>query len=294
MKLSSSELSALSKHAEDAARAAGRYIQSRVDAHHIKHHKEDVDSLASQVVTEVDLKAQEIILSHLHTSITDQDLGLLTEEAADDNSRSDKAYFWCIDPLDGTLPFTERTSGYAVSVALITNEGDPVIGVVYIPDLDACYASIKGEGVRLNDVPFRHESTLDDHLHVYLDRSFRSESYAELVTSEADKWAAEQKLPLVQYHFGFGAVRNAIGVMTSTNGCYFKFPKRKVGGGSTWDFAATRLFFEELELSVSDFSGSKLHLNNPHTTFMSECGVLYATDGELAKFIRKMSAELAV
>ena len=81
----------------------------------------------------------------------------------------------------------------------------------------------------------------------------------------------------------FGAVRNAIGVMTSRKGCYFKFSKKSQGGGSIWDFAATRLFFEELGLWVSNTDGKPLKLNNPQTTFMNEEGVLFATEVKLAK-----------
>lgn len=209
--------------------------------------------------------------------------GLLTEEAADDQSRLEKDYFWCIDPMDGTLPFTEGRTGYAVSIALVTRSGDPVVGVVYVPDLAACYAAIKGAGVKLNDEPFmREDAVAHDTLHVYMDRSLQSEAYFDMVTNQLSEWTAQK---IIQYHADFGAVRNALGVMTSGFGCYFKFPKKRKGGGSIWDYAATRLFFEELGLHVSDAQGKKLHLNTPKTTFMHENGVLYTTNTAISDFI---------
>lgn len=279
--------------ASHAASAAGEYIQSQFNANPRIQHKEGGASTASQVVTEVDAGAQEIILSHLEEITTSHDFGLLTEEAVDDMSRTQKDYFWCIDPMDGTLPFVEGKTGYAVSIALVSQKGDPVIGVVVVPDQSLCYSSIKGAGVLVNNEPFvRGVNGASDILHVFMDRSFQKETYCEQVTSELDQWAKEQRLTGVRYNWALGAVRNALGVMTSEMGCYFKFPKEPQGGGSTWDYAATRLFFEELGMCVSDASGNRIHLNQAETTFMNTVGVLYATHSPLSTFIRSLGDQI--
>lgn len=282
--LTTTELERLCEAAKQAAVAAGKYIQSQFDEHYERQHKAGGDSLASQVVTAVDFKAQEIILDHLQHTLEKYDLGLLTEELADDRSRVEKAYFWCIDPMDGTLPFTEHRTGFSVSIALISSAGDPVVGVVYVPDLEACYSSIKCAGVLLNGHPFIRKEGLNDVIHFYMDRSFQSEPYYDFVKAQFSEFA-NQHSAAIQYHADFGGVRNAIGVMSSGKGCYFKFPKKQQGCGSIWDYAATRLFFEELGLCVSDAAGQKLHLNNWKTTFMNDVGVLYATDEVLVRFI---------
>ncbi|MFT6856528.1 MAG: 3'-phosphoadenosine 5'-phosphosulfate (PAPS) 3'-phosphatase [Cyclobacteriaceae bacterium] len=292
-KLAKRNLRALCDTAIIAATQAGRYIQSQFDQHYITQSKEGGDSLASQVVTEVDIKAQKIILAHLEKSIIAYDLGLLTEELEDDHSRAVKDFFWCIDPMDGTLPFTERRTGYAVSIALISKAGDPEIGVVYIPDLAVCYSAIKGEGLAINNKPFlRDENRAVDSLHMYMDRSFTTEPYFELVKNQLKELAERQKVT-VQFHENFGGVRNAIGVMISGKGCYFKFPKKKKGCGSIWDYAATRLFFEELSLPVSNAKGDSLHLNNLPTTFMNDVGILYATEEKLSAFIKELGRKIA-
>ncbi|MEM7552098.1 MAG: inositol monophosphatase family protein [Bacteroidota bacterium] len=286
--LSYTELSDLNKIAIKAATEAGQYIQSQFDGQYVKQRKEGGDSLASQVVTEVDLKAQEIILKHLKKSIQLHDFGLLTEESADDRSRLIKDYFWCIDPMDGTLAFTEHRPGYAVSIALISKSGDPLVGVVYVPDEVLCYSATKGLGIKLNDLPFLRKEIQDDEtLHVYMDRSFKSEEYFDSVKFRFTQWM-EQQNQNIQFHADFGGVRNAIGVMTSGQGCYFKFPKKRKGCGSIWDYAATRLFLEELGLHVSNAQGDRLHLNDPKTTFMNSQGILYATDEKLKEFILEL------
>ncbi len=292
--LTRTELKTLRDTAITAAAEAGQYIQSQFDQHYVKQTKVGGDSLASQIVTEVDIEAQRIILSYLEESIGSHDLGLLTEESEDDESRAVKDYFWCIDPMDGTLPFTEQRTGYAVSIALISNAGDPVIGVVYIPDLADCYASIQGEGVSLNNQPFmRNESQDKNTIHVFMDQSFKAESYFEFVTTQLEALTLKSMARQIVYHSSFGGVRNAIGVMSSGAGCYFKFPKSRPGCGSIWDYAATRLFFEELGLPVSDAKGASLHLNNTTTTFMNHGGILYSTNDKLVKSIQEIGAKVA-
>ena len=292
MELKETQLKELLQVAKDAAIDAGRHIQSQFDQHYVKQSKVGGDSLASQVVTEVDFKAQEIILNHLSNSMVEYDLGLLTEESVDDESRAVKDYFWCIDPMDGTLPFTEHRTGYAVSIALITKACDAVVAVVYIPDLEECYSAVKHQGVWLNNKSYtRNPKTQGEAIDVYWDSSFKSEPYFEYLVKELTKHAQSKNWE-IRFHFDFGGVRNAIGVMQSAYSCYFKFPKKVKGCGSIWDYAATSLFFQELDLGVTDASGNTLHLNRSKTTFMNEVGIMYATDQKLSQFILELGEKL--
>ncbi|MFK7852270.1 MAG: inositol monophosphatase [Akkermansiaceae bacterium] len=108
--------------AEAAARSAADVTRQAASDPVRVEEKEGGDSRASQIVTEVDIKCQTAILEVLEPSFQKYDLGLLTEELEDDGSRLEKPAFWCVDPLDGTLPFTERRPGYAVSIALVARD----------------------------------------------------------------------------------------------------------------------------------------------------------------------------
>lgn len=292
MMLTRSHLAQLCELSKSAALMAGEFIQSQFEVNVVKERKVGGDSLASQVVTEVDIKAQEIILNHLQESIQTYDLGLLTEEAVDDQSRLQKDYFWCIDPLDGTMAFTEHRTGYAVSIALISKAGDPVIGVVYIPDLKECYYAYTSSGVFLNNQPFVRNSAQNKTIHWYMDQSFLSFPSYERVKKQFEEWVLTSDYTEIEYHSDFGAVRNAIGIITSPSACYFKFPKKTNGAGSIWDYASTRLFMKELGLWISNAHGHTLHLNNPITTFMNHQGILYATDQNMAEFVIELGEEL--
>ncbi|MBT3468503.1 MAG: inositol monophosphatase, partial [Opitutae bacterium] len=126
-------LKELTTHAVQAAREAGELIRSYQDREVEVLHKEGGDTYASQVVTEVDRKAQDAILQILGPPCEEFDLAVLTEESEDDGSRFEKKFFWCIDPMDGTLPFIRKEPGYSVSIGLVAKDGSPRIGVVYDP-----------------------------------------------------------------------------------------------------------------------------------------------------------------
>jgi len=109
--LSSAILLELADAATGAALEAGKLITSYREREVKVLHKEAGDTLASQVVTEVDELSQQLILQALAPSTERYDLALLTEESEDDGSRFVQDAFWCIDPMDGTLPFTQGIPG---------------------------------------------------------------------------------------------------------------------------------------------------------------------------------------
>lgn len=139
----------LTSLAQEAAVEAGHYIQSQLDSHLNIAYKQNMGSLASSIVTEVDGIAQSIILKQL-SQASDRcnglEFGLLAEESVDNRSRLDCDYFWAVDPLDGTLAFTQGTSGYSVCIALVHQSGEVVMGVVYDPREQIIYQAIKSQG----------------------------------------------------------------------------------------------------------------------------------------------------
>ncbi len=72
---------------------------------------------------------------------------------------------WLIDPLDGTTNYAHRLPFYAVSIALEL-DGEPLCGVVALPELGYEFCALRGEGARLNDEPIAVSSVavLDDAL----------------------------------------------------------------------------------------------------------------------------------
>ena len=279
------DLQSLAETAVAAARSAGQIISESSNQEIEVEHKDGGHTYASQVVTEVDRKAQDVILETLNLSCDEYDFALLTEESEDDHSRFQKEYFWCIDPLDGTLPFTKKEPGYSVSIALVAKCGKPQIGVVYDPVHDVLWEAAIGRGLKKNNQPWMMNSN-SDVLNFTYDRSFEKHPERQRVLDELNSYA--QAIGLTKVHatqYG-GAVINACYALESAPGCHFKFAKPEEGGGSIWDYAATACLFEQAGAFVSDVYGDALDLNRSDSTFMNHRGAVYATDTSLASKIR--------
>lgn len=283
-------LAELTQHAVQAALDAGTLIRSYRDRKVEVLHKEGGDTYASQVVTEVDRKAQDSILRILGPSCEEYEIALLTEESEDDGSRFEKECFWCIDPMDGTLPFIRGEPGYSVSIALVARDGSPMIGVVFDPVHDVLWQATKGQGVRRNGEPWTLDASSQELTFTY-DRSFKDHSERDRVLRELEGYAYSIGLKkLASTQFG-GAVINACHALESAPGCHFKFAKPQEGGGSLWDYAATACLYEEAGAVVGDVHGAPLDLNRPDSTFMNHRGAVYATDENLARCIRRILAQ---
>lgn len=286
MKLSASDLIELADLAISAATEAGQMI-ARSRPTDVQH-KAGADSLASQVVTEIDRRSEDIILDILTPTLERFDLGLLTEERDDDRGRLSTDCFWCIDPLDGTLPFIEGTPGYAVSIALVGRDGTPLIGVIYDPVEATVVHAISGVGAFRDHRPWPTEPLpRGDVLSVFADRSFLARDDHDVVVDALEDIARDMGLAGLELQTTGGAVMNASGVLANPAACYFKYPGPS-GGGSLWDFAATACLFHEVGAVATDIHGGPLDLNRADSTNMNHRGVLFATDETLARQIRAL------
>ncbi len=283
MTLTSSDLTALSERACSAARAAGTFIANARPR--VVEEKPEATSAASSVVTDIDRESERMILDALAPTISCHDVGVLSEETPDTKQRLTKQYFWCIDPLDGTLAFVEGNPlpGFAVSIALVSQAGTPVIGVVYEPTSGTLHHAVAGHGVFTDGAPRAQIRTESKTLSVFFDRSFQTAPMYQAVLDSLH--AANDDVAI---NLGAGAVMNACRALDNAPACYFKYPKQTRGGGSLWDFAATACLFAEAGAVATDIYGQPLELNRADSTFMNHRGVLYATDPQIAQLVRKL------
>ena len=249
-----------------AALSAGRFIQANRERP-LQVASKGFASQASDVVTEIDLQAQAVILEHLAATVQRYDLGVLAEEGEQDDSRLRKHAFWTIDPLDGTQYFIEDRPGYATSIALVSQAGQTILGVVYDPINDHLYQSIRGEGVTLNGQPLPALSTEQQvtPVHWFADRSLRQ---------HRDFQRYQQDFEL---RFAGGAVMNILQLLTHPNSCYVKAPKPSLGGCAIWDLAAVSLMLEELGGSSQFYDGQALQLNRAESVFFNDVGLVFAS-----------------
>ena len=273
-----------------AAREAARLIQSIDRSELQRNFKAAGSSAASRLVTEVDLRSEALIREHLQASCAKWDIVFVGEESSQSApgvtpERLLKPYFWCVDPLDGTLPFVEGSPGYAVSIALVEQSGIPLIGIVYDPVTATLTHAIRGQGAYRNLSTMIRKNSAATSLIVFADASFRThDNYEELVDT-LNACAQDSGLDDVAIVYGSGAVKNACQVLEHPAACYVKLPKPEDGGGSIWDYAATACIVSEAGGWASNIHGEPLELNRQGSTFMNHQGVVYASSEAIGRYL---------
>ncbi|UCC43542.1 MAG: inositol monophosphatase [Candidatus Zixiibacteriota bacterium] len=138
--LSRKEKRQLRTFAEETARGAGKLLRRGFMRSKKVTLKGRIDP-----VTQYDLKSEKYITSRIRRSWPDHDI--LTEEG--NSKRSESAFCWVIDPLDGTVNYAHGFPVYCVSIGLQYNER-PVLGAVYDPERNEMFSAAVGMGASLN------------------------------------------------------------------------------------------------------------------------------------------------
>jgi 3'(2'), 5'-bisphosphate nucleotidase len=107
------------------------------------HVEQKADADDREPVTQADKLANELIVQRLQSEFPKD--GILAEESIDTSRRLSKQRVWMIDPLDGTNGFIAGNGDFAVQIGL-TEDGAPVVGVVYLPLTDVLYWAARGAG----------------------------------------------------------------------------------------------------------------------------------------------------
>jgi 3'(2'), 5'-bisphosphate nucleotidase len=128
----------LLKTAINASIEGGHAIMEVYASDFAVEHKDDKSPL-----TLADKNCNEVIESFL----TKTNIPILSEEGAKITyaDRKDWQYSWLVDPLDGTKEFVKRNGEFTVNIALIHN-GNPIMGVIYVPVKEELYFAMEGLG----------------------------------------------------------------------------------------------------------------------------------------------------
>jgi 3'-phosphoadenosine 5'-phosphosulfate (PAPS) 3'-phosphatase len=297
------DLQELLATAISAAKAAGELIESYRDKDLDVTHKGLGGSLSGEVVTDVDLRCQTLIESRLKPLSERYAIAFIGEESADHTARFDGDYSWLVDPIDGTLAFIEKREGYSVSIGLIDQEGEPLLGVVFDPFNQRLYSAANDCGKLCQTVVANVEVPGADidvsHTHkgmliCYLDQSYKNDSRYDSVLQHLSSQAKDNGFAGIQVVAQYGAALNACSVLEShLNGqsaVYFKLPKEK--GGSIWDYAASAAIFKASNRPVSDLDGKPLDLNRKDSTYLNHKGFVFASDVVLYQWVLNVCGQL--
>ncbi len=108
------------------------------------------EMLAHDIKLALDVQTQDLIALKLLTAFPDH--ALYGEEGIAGNQ--DSEWQWIVDPIDGTVNYFYGIPHYCISIAL--RRGDDIqLGVIYDPQRDELWQTIKGGATLLNDRPVR-------------------------------------------------------------------------------------------------------------------------------------------
>jgi len=173
------------------------------------------------LVTEADRQADQLIQKIIQEKFPGE--GILSEENSTKFPASKHA--WVIDPLDGTVNFSQGLHYWGISIAHLVN-GQPEHGVVYFPAIDEMYTASRGGGAFFNGSPLSIEDgPRDEHFPLFVHCSRMHQRYR--VKSRFKK----RSLGAAAYHLCLVAKHTAALALESTT--------------KLWDFAAGWLIIEE-------------------------------------------------
>lgn len=124
-----------------AVKQAGDLVKERFDRYESLQRKGSF----GDVVTEVDVLAEKLILSHISEAFPHHEIR--SEEAGQHGEPSD--WLWLVDPLDGTNNFAVGLPVFTVSISVMYQR-EPVLGVVFEPMTGRLFVSGLHEGSHCN------------------------------------------------------------------------------------------------------------------------------------------------
>jgi myo-inositol-1(or 4)-monophosphatase len=228
---------------------------------------------AKDVVTEVDGRAEEIIVGHIRRNFPDHNI--LAEEGGMRDGQHASPYLWIIDPLDGTANYAADLAASCVSIAVAHNE-QTVLGVVYNPFRDELYVAERGKGATLNGQPINVSGN---------QRLEKAMVCFDLGYNEAK--AVQQLKEAVYIRPRVRTMRivgsSVIGMVNVAVGRFDLFYHQSL---SPWDLAAALLILEEAGATITDRDGQPAHYSKPaivaatpgvHGLFMQTLADFYKT-----------------
>jgi 3'(2'), 5'-bisphosphate nucleotidase len=247
--LGDTRLDALREGIIALAREAAARILTVYDSDFAVEHKDDRSPL-----TAADLAAHHCIVAGLERLAPD--IPVLSEESAQDVPalvRRQWSRMWLVDPLDGTREFVKRNGEFTVNIALIDEDGAPVLGVVQAPVTGALWHGQRGRGAFRRDgdvdTAIRTRAPASAPLRVAASRSHRDER------TEAFMARMGEVEPI-----GIGSSLKFCRLAEGAMDVYPRF-----GPTSEWDTAAGQCVLEAAGGVVVDPRGRALRYNQRDT-----------------------------
>lgn len=196
---------------------------------------------ASDLVSRADKEAEVMFVNFLSKLLPEA--GFTAEEGT--STKKGEEYNWIIDPLDGTTNYLYGMPVYCTSVALMKKD-ELILGVIFDPSHDECFAAAKGEGATLNGktISVSNEKELSHSLLAtgfpYDDKG-RLRDFLNILAEINESTRGIRRLGSAALDLAYVACGRLEG--------FYEY------GLQPWDCAAGALIVQEAGGAVSDFKG---------------------------------------
>ncbi|MDD4333348.1 MAG: inositol monophosphatase [Patescibacteria group bacterium] len=216
------------------------------------------------IVTEIDLKAEKIIIDKIKRAFPDHNI--LSEESIASNK--DSEYSWVVDPIDGTINFYHATAPFRVAICL-TKNGSPLLSTIYNPIKNELYYAEKGKGATINNKPIR------------VNKNKKAENSVVMTHISSKEDARERTISALNSIFNKTLHMRAFGsgIAAMTYVASGKFDVFFNVRTYPWDILAGALLIEEAGGIVTDIEGKKITLKS---------NSVLATNGKVHKQILEL------
>ena len=235
-------------HIRRIAAEAGRVI--------LAHYGEEVPvdyKADDSPLTQADRAAHRLIVDRLRSAFPE--IPILSEESEPEEIADRRSWtrFWLVDTLDGTKEFIKQTGQFTVNIALV-EDGESVLGVVYIPAQNVTYFARRGDGA------FRQDGD-DDPVEI----TARVASSERVVVVASRDHAGPEVAAIIERITEAG-----IEVESASMGSSLKFCLVAEGAADfyprtvptmEWDTAAAQCVVEEAGGAVTTLDGKRLQYN---------------------------------
>jgi len=233
--------------AVNAARRAGSAILrglNRLESLHVS------SKGRNDFVSDIDRKAEEIIVSTLQRSYPDD--GILGEETGQRDAKPGNDYQWIIDPLDGTTNYLHGFPQFSISIAR-TCRGQLEHGVVFDPLRDEMFTASRGGGAQLNNSRIRVGKAIQ------LEQALLGTGFPYRDIDDIDGYLAMFKVMLSRTQGIRRPGSAALDLAYVAAGRLDGFWEANL---QSWDIAAGCLLVREAGGLIGDFAGGENHLQS--------------------------------
>ena len=190
-------------------------------------------------VTEVDLAVNEYLVKEIKKNFPDH--GIISEELPEEKGDSD--YTWYIDPIDGTIPFSQGITYFANLIGLARGD-EMILATACDPIRDELFFAQKGKGAYLNGKQIK--STANQEL---------SKAFVDIEVWRGAKHNLSAVREELFKHIYCDFRKACIGLSL----CYVavgRMDAAMFAGDTPWDVAATYLICTEAGVKCTNLDGT--------------------------------------